>query len=219
MIGPDGRGEGTCPDCGHGYSTVAIAVFSKTDDSSSDSPRASRRDLSHAGDHRLRKQRILRERPFEVFGLDARWTGLRWMGGWGTRDDEVEHITLAHGDPFDESAPLVRVSTWRPSPFTFANAATDLAHYMWMDAGAPHELVRPAFTSEDPTTSWSEFALPVDDHPTPFRSLAHAEHWVAVSKADGRLIALEARRLAPTDLALTTVQDIEPYFSDPPSDR
>jgi hypothetical protein len=168
----------------------------------------------------VQQQEVLRRRQFAIYGLDARWRGSRWLGGWGTSNNEIDHIELAHGNPFDETAALARVATWRLSPpsglLTVANAAHALAEYLW-EEGAPHELVRPTFTSEDPTASWSELVLSVDGHPTPFRSLAAGPFWVALAHIGTTLITAEARRIIPHDNGLVTINDVEPYLDDPPS--
>ena len=171
--------------------------------------------------HEARQAEVLRRRAFAVYGLDARWTGLRWMGGWGGSNDEVHHIDLAHGDPYDEGAPLARVVTWKLAPpmddLVVANAAQGLAQHLWLDADAPHDLVRHAFAAEDPMETWSESALPIDGHRARFRLLAHGPHWIALTRTETRLITIEARHIDPADVALMTIDDIEPYLGEGPS--
>ncbi len=217
VVGPDGRGEGACPQCGLGFSVVGTLVATFTgaaDQSDKPAPPPSPHDAAR----QRRQEDILRNRPFPVYGLDARWNRARWLAGWGTSNDEIDNIGLAHGDPFDRAAPVVRVATWRPPPrlpalLTAANAAHELAEYMWQEGGAPHDLVRPTFTSEDPTASWSELALSVDGHPVPFRSLAAGSFWVALARIGASLITIEARHLGPDDTGLVTVDDVEPYLA------
>jgi hypothetical protein len=159
--------------------------------------------------------------PVPIYGLDARWTGLRWAGGWGGSDDEIDHIGLGYGDPFDEAAPMVRVFTWRLLPaterLTVANAAHGLAEYLWQEGAAPHDRVRSAFTSEDPTASWSEVALSVDGEAVAFRVLAEGSFWVALTRTAEYLITVEARGITPEDISLVTVDDVGPYLADVPS--
>ena len=197
------------------------ATFTRSEDGRLRDWRARRRSRRHTEAHRSRQVDIIRGRTFPIHGLDDRWTGSRWVGGWGTSNDEVNEIGLAHGDPFDEGAPLVRITTWRLSPptepLTVANAAQGLAHYLWDEAGAPHELIRPAYTSDDPTEAWSDLDLPVDGSPAAFRSLAHGAHWVALARTKGILVGIEARHIDPGDVGLVTVRDLEAYLAEPPT--
>lgn len=217
-VGPDGRGEGACPDCGLGFSSVGMtAVFTRAEGGRLRDWRARRRSEAH----RSRQADIIRRRTFPIHGLDDRWTGSRWIGGWGTSSDEVDQIGLAHGNPFDETAAVVRVVTWRLSPpmeaLTVGNAAQGLVHYLWDEAGAPHDLIRPAYTSDDPTAAWSELVLPVDGSPTAFRSLAHGDHWVALVRTEGILVGIEARHIDRSDVGLVVVNDVESYLAEPPT--
>lgn len=166
------------------------------------------------------REDVLRGRSFPIFGLDDRWDGSRWVGGWGSSNDTVDHIDLAHGDPFDEAAALVRVTTWRlapPEAFTVANAAQQLAESLWHDAGAPHDLVRATFTSQDPTASWSELVLTVDNNPSTFRCLTHGAFWVALTRAGDLMISVEAGNIANNVAGLVTVDDVERYLSAMPA--
>jgi hypothetical protein len=219
VLGPDGRGEGACPDCGLGFSSSA--VFSRRAEGPLRAWWSRRWGRRHLESHRSQRDQVLRRRPFPIYGLDARWTGLRWAGGWGGSDDEIDHIGLGYGDPFDDAAPLVRVFTWRLSPpmerLTVANAAQGLAESLWRDGGAPHDLVRSAFTSEDPTASWPELVLSLDGNPATFRSLAEGSFWVALARTEECLITVEARRISPDDIGLMAVDDVEPYLVDGPS--
>lgn len=219
VLGPDGRGEGACPDCGLGFNSSA--VFSRPAGGPLREWWARRRGRRQSRAHQSERDHILRRRPFPIYGLDARWNGLRWVGGWGGSDDQIDHIGLGHGDPFDDAAQLVRVFTWRlsspPERMTVANAARGLAEYLWHEGGAPHDLVRPTFTSEDPTASWSELVLPVEDQPVVFRSLAEGAFWVALGRTRECLVTVEARGIGPDDIGLMTVDDVEPYLKDVPS--
>jgi hypothetical protein len=110
----------------------------------------------------------------------------------------------------------VVITTWRLSgkwpALTVANAAQGLAEYLW-EEGAPHELVRPTFNSEDPTASWSELLVSVDGQPTVFRSLAAGPFWVALAEIGNSLITIEARNVAPDNTGLVTIDDDAPYLA------
>jgi len=220
VIGPDGRGEGACPECGLGFSVVGtvVTVSAGAAERGDDQP-------PHEPDRTAQRQKsegVLRNRQFPIYGLDARWSGARWVGGWSGSGHDVEHIELAHGDPFNEAAPLLRIGTWRPLPrlrggLTEANAAQELAEYLWEEGSAPHDLVRPTFTSEDPTASWAEVTLSVDGRPAVFRSLAAGSFWVALGHIEESLISIEARHLAPGDARLAVIHDVEPYLAGAPA--
>lgn len=221
VLGPDGRGEGACPDCGLGFSSVGNSAFTRSEQGPVAQWLAGRRSARQLRNRRAERHQVIRRRSFPVHGLDGRWTGSRWIGGWGGPNRDVDHIDLAHGNPHDHSAPLVRITTWRLSPrsaeLTVAHAAQNLAEHLWRDAGAPHDLVRSTFTSDDPTIAWSERELSIDQRATAFRSLAQPPHWVALARIESSLITIEARRIEPDKVALVTVENIEPYLEDPPS--
>lgn len=219
MLGPEGRGEGACPDCDLGFNSAAL-VSRPTGGPLRDWWDRSRGRRQQRA-HRAQREHVLRRRPFPIYGLDDRWTGVRWAAGWGGSGKDVQHIGLGYGDPFDDDAPLTRVFTWRLSPpmegLTVANAARQLAEYLWHEAAAPHELVRPSFTADDPTASWSELVIPVDGLPLAFRSLAEGSFWVGLARTGGALITVEAHGINPDDIGLVTVEDVEPYLPELPS--
>jgi hypothetical protein len=209
------EGAGACPDCGLGFSVVTTGTFRRQAESEED--RATREQLDAA--RRREQAEVLYNRTFPVYGLDERWTGSRWFGGFGTHGT-VDHIELAHGDPFDDAAPLVRVAAWRlapPEELTVANAAHQLADYLWEDGGAPHDLVRPTFTSPDPTASWAEISLQVDRVTSVFRGLVHGPFWVALACTEHAIITVEARHIAREDFGLVTVENVDSYLLDIPS--
>lgn len=219
----DGRGGGSCPDCGLGYSTVVTAVFTR-ETSEPVRPSSVQPLLQHSGDdHRARQADILGRRTFPIFGLDQRWDGLRWAGGWGTSGDEITHIGLAHGDPYDPTAPLVRIGTWLlagpMAAMTVGNVAQGLARHLWDEGAAPHDLVRRTWTSDDPTETWSTLELAVDAASVAFRTLGSGASWVALATIGNTLVAIEARHIEPANVGLVTIDDVEPYLGDGPTPR
>ena len=50
---------------------------------------------------------ILSEPPFTCLGL-ANYDGPRWLGGWGDSGEEIDTVSLGHGDPLSAH---VRVTT------------------------------------------------------------------------------------------------------------
>ena len=219
----DGRGGGSCPDCGLGYSTVVTAVFTR-ETSGPLRPGPDQPGRQHSrDDHRARQADILRRRAFPIFGLDQRWDGLRWVGGWGSSGDEITHIGLAHGDPYDPAAALVRIDTWPlagpMAAMTVANAAQGLARHLWDEGGAPHGLVRPTWTSDDPTETWNTLELAIDGAPMTFRTLGSGALWVALARIGNKLVAIEVRHIDPDNVGLVTIDDVEPYLGDGPTPR
>ena len=56
-------------------------------------------------------------------------------------------------------------------------------------------------------------AVPVrlDGRPVRFELLAEGRHWVVVAEVEGRTLVLQARDLAPEQVELVRVTDVEPY--------
>jgi hypothetical protein len=166
--------------------------------------------------HREREAELLQRPPFPIYGLDQRWTGRRWPGGWGSSDGTIDRIELGHGDPFDDGAPLVRVETlWvreGRERMTEVSAAHELAEVLWHE-GAEHDVVRSAYT-EDPTGSWPVVALSVDGVSMPFRLLAAGDWWATLGRIGDRYVAVKARHVGLDDVGLVTMVDPEPYLED-----
>jgi hypothetical protein len=171
------------------------------------------------------KVRALRGRTFPVYGLDHRWQGRRWVGGWGSSGDVVIRIDLAHGDAWDDASPLVRVeavaaptgdgSAGRAgAALHVAMTAQQLAQHLFRESGEYSDEIRESFRSADPTGSWQEMTLDLDGHPTSFRSLTAGSSWVALRQGSGGLVAIRARHIDPTEVHLVTVEDVEPYLTD-----
>ena len=181
---------------------------------------------SFANSWRLEQERserddILRRLPFPVFGLEPRWAGLRWVNGWGTSGGNVRHLELTHADRRTRSRRL-RIATLLFAPddesagIELPDLAQQLAQNLWFH-GAPHALVRPTFTDDDPTATWSPLIVPVDGQPTMFRSLTHGNAWVALSpRAAEYLVTIEAEDIDPGGITLVTIDDLDPYRNDRP---
>jgi hypothetical protein len=208
-------GEAACPECGLGFSTGS--VFAAAQRNPLRRWRARRRGATAGRDHAAQRRDVVRQLEFPVYGLDASWTGRRWVGGWGASGDVVDRIDLAHGDAYDAAAPLVRIETRAlrvgEKDLQEGFAAKGLAQHLWHE-GVDHEALRPAFTSADPTATWAALTLPVDGEPTAFRLLGAGGSWVALGRVDRRLVAIQGRHVDPASLALVTVEDVEPYLSD-----
>jgi DNA-directed RNA polymerase subunit RPC12/RpoP len=211
-----------CPSCGLGFTTsTTSAVFasSKSDSSS----------IEHPINTVRRRNRIDRDQrqaisrcDFAVYGLDETWSGSRWVGGWGGGP-----LELAHGDAYDESAPLLRVETApkpssrklpdRASPeaedaWAISNSAQVLAETLWHEGAEHSPALRAPFSAGDPTAGWSSLPLIIDGRPVTFRSLAADNTWVALGQTESAIITLFARNFDPTNVRLVVIDDFSPYL-------
>ena len=140
-----------------------------------------------------------REASFQPLGLDDQWTGLRSIGGSGTSNEVIRSLTLTHGDPYDDSGPLVRVTTVSP-PHVHGDPAVDraiersfrvrrLVGYLWRTTGSIDAEVRaaafdPGLMPPDPTAPWEPVTFPIDGHPTDAHLLEQGNAWVAFIERD-----------------------------------
>ena len=225
--GPGEHWQGQCPSCGLGYSASAM-VLTKSARPLGDAAQAEQRRIQ--AERQAHKRRAVSRCRFAVYGLDDTWSGRRWIGGFGDSDGELRSVELAHGDPFDETAPLVRVRTElvsiaqrsRPTQFTsdqarfFAirHAADALAQHLW-HAGADHSpALQATFTDDDPTEHWSPLPLIVDGMTVPFRSLVGWTSWIALGVTNGSVIGVQARNIEPDSVRPVVIDDLEPYLAD-----
>jgi hypothetical protein len=168
--------------------------------------------------------------PFSPFALDERWVGLRSFGGWGGSNGETDDLYLAHGDPTDRTATLVRVETRLPqrvgldgtrvaalTPFVLAR---ELVQHLWHETGDLPDHVRavafprddPEALGKDPTASWAEATLLVDAAPVAFRVLEHPVMWLGMGQiADELFIGIMSRQWPLADTGLVTVTDFRVY--------
>jgi len=161
-----------------------------------------------------------RDASFKPLGLDDQWTGLRSIGGSGTSDGVIHSLTLTHGDPYDESRALVRVTTDSPR-HVHGDPAVDrdiersllvrqLAGFIWRTTGIIDPEVRaaafnPGRTPPDPTAPWEPISIPIDAEQTDGHLLEQDNAWVALTERDGHLVAIEGQRWPWLSLGLRTV--------------
>ena len=128
----------------------------------------------------------------------------------------VTSLTLAHGDPAAGHGPELRVEVRSDpddpgaGPELRQALAVDLrwAAVSLEDREAEAARGGPA-DQADPL--WSAVPLPVDGQPVTFDLLAEGRHWVALAELEGRALVLQARDLAPEQVELVRVTDVEPY--------
>ena len=146
--------QGACPECGLGFSFVMLTAHPRrfrwlrrlgirsTSDRQASAGRLERRAAALAGVR------------FPLYGLDRSWHGRRWVGGFGSSGDRVTQATLAHGDAWDDSVPLVRVETIPiddDGPFVRASTAKGLAHTLFHETGDQTVEIRDTFRRSEAT--------------------------------------------------------------------
>lgn len=209
-----------CPSCGLGFTTSSVVfASSKSDSGIIEHPITNVRWRNRSD--RDERQAISRC-DFAVYGLDETWSGSRWVGGWGGGP-----LELAHGDAYDQSAPLLRVETVpkpssrklpdRASPeaqdsWAVRNAAQSLADRLWHEGAEHSPALRAPFSDGDPTAGWSSLPLIINGRPVPFRSLAADHTWGALGETESAIITLFARNFDPTHVRLVVIDDFSPYL-------
>jgi hypothetical protein len=207
-----------CRRCGHVTPAGSIAYLA---------PRKGWGPVPARGLRRERQELAERFRasPFPLYGLPASWTGPRHLGGMGSRQARgqpplVTSLTLAHGDPAAGHGPELRVEVRSDpddpgtGPELRQALAVDLrwAAASLEDREAEAERGGPGGRPADQADPlWSTVPLPVDGQPVTFDLLAEGRHWVAMAEVEGRALVLQARDLAPEQVELVRVTDVEPY--------
>jgi hypothetical protein len=204
--------HGACPECGLGFTSWGMtAALREGPEAPEDRTRREEAERRHRAD----ALRAVAERTFPLHGLDAAWTGRRWLGGWGAHDGRVDRVTLGHGDAWDATAPLVRVETHRDDdPWTWRDTAQGLAFGLFHDTGEHTERHRDPYGPGEPPSWWDPVGLVVDGVPTPLRLLRSGAQWIAVGATGGHVLAVTARHVEPAAVRLVQVTDVEPYLAD-----
>jgi hypothetical protein len=215
---PGERRIGSCPECGLGFATSKVTAHARS--GLDETERAAQRRQMEA-DRLDRSRRWVAGCDFTVYGLDARWTGTRWIGGSSRSNGILASVTLAFGDPYDEARPIVRVTTHRPSPpphFDVRTLSHSLAQHLWHE-GAPHtEAMRATFQrDDDPTALWDDLVLTVGGRSTAWKTLGDAQNWVAVMLLDDAAVGIRAHAIDASSLGLARVDDFGPYMVEVPS--
>jgi hypothetical protein len=164
-----------------------------------------------------------RAAPFPLYGLPASWTGPRHLGGAASHQSRgqpavVTSLTLAHGDPAAEHGPQLRVEVRADpdDPGAGPELRRALAEDLWWAAAAGD--AREAamggvggLPADQPDPPWSAVPIRLDGRPVRFELLAEGRHWVAWAEVEGRTLVLQTRDLAPEQVELVRVTDVEPY--------
>jgi hypothetical protein len=172
---------------------------------------------------RREEERVFRECPFPFYGLDGSWTGIRMLGGHGsrgTKGTEVTSVELAHGGP-GEGGSWVRVETALESrdwPRDLHQTAVefwgrverppaDLPPHLkgaWHHRRFERNLHREA--------NWSKVSIPVDADLVEFDQLQHQGNWVARARLDELVVRVNGNRFPVASVRLVTIADVEPYI-------
>ncbi|NRQ39241.1 hypothetical protein HII36_46590 [Nonomuraea sp. NN258] len=168
--------------------------------------------------HRVEMDRALRAAPFPLYGLPASWPGPRHLGGWSQGRSlgapGTAEYQLGHGDPRDESGPLLTVGVGNQR---HPDEARRLVERMWTDAMPKRDAgPRPwAVLLSQPDPPWTRVTIPVDGEPLAFDHTAAGDHWVARSELPGYTITLRGRGHPVETVELRRVLDPAPYLADP----
>ena len=169
------------------------------------------------------EERLFRTCPFPFYGLDPSWTGIRMLGGHGSRGawgTELTSVELAHGDP-REGRSLIRVETAvesRDEPRGLRQIAlefwgraerppTDLPPHLkgaWMYRRFERNLNREAH--------WTKASIQVDGQPVEFDHLEQQDDWVARARIGGVVLTVNGHRVPLESVRLATVRGVEPYI-------
>jgi hypothetical protein len=208
-----------CAECGLGHRTEPLTFGSDTSDRHEEQRRLQA--LSDIG--------FYRKAGFDPFGLDDRWTGLRSLGGYGRAGEVTHTLKLTHGDPFDATAPLVRVRTVHPQPRTNDPAleravlrrhlVRHLVGALWRSTQVLDPEVReaaflpPPGVPRDAAGPWSRARVTVDDQLIELRLLEHEMRWVGLVELPDVLVGLDVTGWPAEETGLRTVsaEGLAPY--------
>jgi len=159
-------------------------------------------------------RRAFEKARFDPYGLDPRWTGLRFYGGHGESDGLVTRLTIGHRDGLgDPPTREIRVETIVGE----SDLARRLSQSFWNETGVLSDDVRRAVFPRtggnvDPFESWETIELPVDAATVQFRALSHNDFWVAGRVTDLAAIAVRSRGWPADQTGLVTINDLKPYL-------
>jgi len=212
-----------CRECGHRATFSRITMVANAH--VSPQQRAQTEELM-----RLRDAEMLaafRAASFRPYGLDARWSGLRWFGGRGESGGRIEHLGLAYGeDPSDRELPEVRIET-RVGKAGDTDPARDVhldawlfarrqVELLWRETGVLRDDVRAATFPRDrglsdPTLPWERHAIAVDGDQVEFAVLREGGFWVAQAIVGAALVAIQSRHWPVDTTGLRTEADFDRY--------
>lgn len=211
-------GQGRCIECGHGFSFSTTTLSFPPRTSAADRKLMAAEDRGH-----MRKTREAFDfASFEPHALDERWTGLRWIGGWGG-SDETSRLELGHGENPFEPGEQIRVGTHGAADdnaraMAWAHLAQECVNAVWSSTGVLDDEMRRAafplaFTGRDPTEPWDGAEIEVDGIAVPFRVLAAGDAWYAQAHHGDVVLSITAGRWPITQTGLVSVFDVSEYVA------
>lgn len=142
-----------------------------------------------------------------IYGLRW-WDGPVMLGPWEWENDAVVMAGLRHGDPERDGEPCVDVYVTDADPSR--KVVKLMMSAMGLTAFSPnYKERRAALHAAAPTPT----RVTVDDASVTFDAFGGDSRWWASGTVGSTGIVAEGRNCAPTELALTRVDDIEPYLA------
>jgi hypothetical protein len=136
----------------------------------------------------------------------ADWTGLRMAGDWEFHNGRLARVGLAHGDPLG-SGPYVHVTVCVADPVEIVLDLRMAAAGGWSGAEYDFLAVRRRLAEE----SVQESDIVVDGQVRRFSRWTDPTRWYAATSLGDYGLVVEARELAPAEIRLALVHDVEPY--------
>jgi hypothetical protein len=180
-------------------------------------------------ERRQREQEaIFRSPPMPLYSLGPSWSDLRFIGGFGGSDTQVDRLELGHGDPYEEDSPVVRVEVIaepedpRASPFGFLRheLAREVFHEKNRPAPdlAPQDFPRWLVEQEREFEARDEpnprpATIPIDGKPVRFDAYTEGHAGGAVAKVGGVIVKVTTSNFPLESLELVRVEDATPYIA------
>lgn len=157
-----------------------------------------------------------------LYGLEAEWIGERqfWRGGEpGNASDHVlhGHVSLLHS--LDQCRLVVTTHFTPAQVFETGHLRPDVVKSfidgitcnsdLWVTPGAKRMGV---ITNDFETHAWTERKIRVDGAERDIETLSSGDIWLGCLALDERAVVLWSRNFPFGDVALSTVDDVSPYF-------
>jgi hypothetical protein len=160
--------------------------------------------------------------PFRPYGLDDRWTGLRWIALQAGSEGGVDRLGLGHGMPIRPGEAELRVETQLPRQVFGADgtkwelllAGRNQVEWLHQETGAvPDDIRRALAPHERPgdASKWESHWITVDGRPVHFQSLCAGHAAVAQAVVGVLVIIIQARRWSLDEIALVEIADLSEY--------
>jgi hypothetical protein len=128
------------------------------------------------------------------------------VGDWQWLDGELVSVGLAHGAP-DGDAPYLSAIT------TMRDPTQDAASLRVLRSGRPWDTDDVVRRLDDPDAGGEPASIAVDAEPVGLVVWRDGDRWWAAGHHRGYGVVLDARSIRVGEVALTRVDDIEPYIT------